>query len=248
METLDKLLEDLEQRASATGESNMTLTEESFDCPICQDRGYLVERRNGELVSSECKCAVRKRNMARIRRSGLSDLVNTYTLQRYQTPEQWQKDAKRKAEEYLSAPAGRWFVISGTPGSGKTHLCTAISVQMMKAGRDVRYMLWREEAPRIKALVNDRDEYDPEMDRLKTVDVLYIDDFLKGAKVSDGDINLAFELLNSRYNQKRPTIISGERDIEELLEIDEAIGSRVYERSKGFCIVTPPGKNWRLRG
>ncbi len=246
METLDKLLDSLE-RQSVTGVSTTTLTEESFKCPICQDRGYVVERRNGELVSWECKCAVRKRNMARIKRSGLATLAEMYTLQRYKTPEPWQQTAKKKAEEYLAAPAGRWFVISGTPGSGKTHLCTAIAVQMMQAGRDVRYMLWREEAPRIKALVNDRDEYDPEMEQLKTVDVLYIDDFLKGAKVSDGDINLAFELLNARYNRRRPTIISGERNIEELLEIDEAIGSRIYERSKGFCIVTPPGKNWRLR-
>ena len=205
-----------------------------------------MERRNGELVSWECECAVRKRNMARIRRSGLSTLAESYTLQRYQTPEPWQQNAKRKAEEYLAAPSGRWFVIAGTPGSGKTHLCTAIAVQMMRSGKDVHYMLWREEAPRIKALVNDRDEYDPELERLKTVDVLYIDDFLKG-KVTDGDINLAFELLNARYNRRRPTIISGERTIEQLLEIDEAVGSRIYERSKGFCIVTPPGKNWRLR-
>lgn len=231
---------------NGVGTSATTWMEPTFECPLCQDRGYTVERREGELVSRECPCSIRRRNLRRLEKSGLRELAGEYTLDRYQTPEPWQKTAKRKAEEYLSSGGRSWFVISGTPGSGKTHLCTAIAVQLMAAGRDTRYMLWREEAPRIKAFVNERDRYDPELEALKTVDVLYIDDFFKGS-VTDGDKNLAFELLNDRYNRQRPTILSGERTIEELLEIDEAIGSRIYERSKGFCIRTPAGRNWRLR-
>ena len=75
--------------------------------------------------------------------------------------------------------------------------------------------------------------------------MLYIDDFFKGS-VSDADINLAFELLNDRYNSKRMTILSSERSVEDILELDEAIGSRIYERSKGFY-ARLPAKNWRLR-
>ena len=63
---------------------------------------------------------------------------------------------------------------------------------------------------------------------------------------SDGDLNVAFELLNARYNARKRTIISGERTIGAIMDIDEAIGSRIYERSKnGYCFETSP-ENWRL--
>ena len=94
----------------------------------------------------------------------------------------------------------------------------------------------------------DQEEYNKRMWKLKTVSVLYIDDFLKcrGAP-SDSDINIAFELLNARYNNtKLTTIISTERSISEILGLDEALGSRIVERSKGYCIKAA-SENWRLR-
>ena len=107
-------------------------------------------------------------------------------------------------------------------------------------------MVWRKEAPRLKASVNDRDVYDKIMDDFEKSDVLYIDDFWKGT-VTDADINLAFELLNSRYNNRNKiTIISSEHDIEEMVEIDEAIGSRIYERARNHTIKTPKD-NFRLQ-
>ena len=116
----------------------------------------------------------------------------------------------------------------------------------MKANKEVRYFLWRDEAPKLKALVNDREEYERIIEQVKRVDVLYIDDFFKGT-VTPADINLAFEILNSRYNSdKLITIISTEMTIENILSLDEAVGSRIYERCKGFYIKTPKD-NWRLR-
>ena len=115
----------------------------------------------------------------------------------------------------------------------------------MERGQNCKYMLWRDEVRELKSLVNDNEAYIRKMNELKNIDVLYIDDFLKG-RPTDGDLNVAFELLNSRYNQRKRTIISGERSIEQVMDMDEAIGSRIYERSKhGYCFETP-GENWRL--
>ena len=76
--------------------------------------------------------------------------------------------------------------------------------------------------------------------------VLYIDDFLKGG-ASDADIRLAFEILNARYNDsKLKTIISSEMDLTAILNRDEALGGRIYERAKKN-VLRAPGKNWRLR-
>ncbi len=219
--------------------------EKYIDCPICKNKGYTAVIENGSLIMRECECMAQRRTMKRIIASGLKDLVEANTFDNYETPQTWHGIAKKTAMDFVINGAGKWFTISGAPGSGKTHLCVAIASELMKANKEVRYLLWREEAPRLKSLVNERDEYERRIEQIKRVDVLYIDDFLKG-NVTAADINLAFEILNARYNSKRTvTIISTERTIEDILEIDEAVGSRIYERSKGYYIKTP-AENWRL--
>lgn len=218
-----------------------------LDCPVCNNKGYVAFEKDGVFTLKECICMARRASLRRMKKSGLSGLLSLYTFSAYETPEPWQKTAKETAKRFVQEWAGQWFVITGAPGTGKTHLCTAIAAALMRQSKDVQYMLWRDEAPRLKALVNERDGYEPLMDEFKYADVLYIDDFFKG-DVTAADRHLAFELINARYIQPRKvTLISSEHSIEELLNIDEAIGSRIYERSKGFRIKTPK-QNWRLKG
>lgn len=181
----------------------------------------------------------------RIERSGLSDLLGKYTFDAFLTKNDKAAAIKTAAERYAVSEGGQWFVITGRPGSGKTHICTAIVGKLIDEGCDCRYMLWRDAVRELKALVNDADSYREKMDAYKRADVLYIDDFLKGT-VSDADMNVAFELLNFRYNQNKKTIISGERSIAEVLKLDEAVGSRIYERSKGY-LIQAAAENWRLQ-
>ena len=63
----------------------------------------------------------------------------------------------------------------------------------------------------------------------KTAQILYIDDLYKVGKAADGtsnptgaDVSLAFEIINHRYINHLPTIISTEKPPQELVEIDEA--------------------------
>lgn len=93
---------------------------------------------------------------------------------------------------------------------------------------------------KIKSLITEGEKYEHAVFKLKTVEVLYIDDLFKTGKDLNGkvqrpttaDINLAFEIINYRYNNKNlVTIISSERNIREIMEIDEAIGGRIFELS-----------------
>lgn len=216
-----------------------------INCPVCKNKGYVAIVSGTEVYTPECKCMGKRRSMQRLMKSGLGGLLDIYTFEKFEAPEKWQQTAKLKAEAFMEQDSG-WMIMCGKPGTGKTHLCTAASMGLMEKYSDMRYVIWRETAPRLKACINDREEYEALITPLKRVPVLYIDDFFKG-NVTEGDINLAFELLNGRYvNPALRTLISTEKSLEQLLEIDEAIGSRIYERSKGFVIKTG-ATNWRLR-
>lgn len=256
---MEEYIQRLFAKAPAVTPSNLPLTAQKIeainsapgemlgdDCPICKNKGYVaVETENG-IACRECECMTNRRNSRRLAASGLEDMVSEYSLDKYLTPNQWQIRAKELALAYLDEPDGKWFMVSGTPGTGKTHLCSAICAELMRKSKDAKYMLWRDEAPRLKGLVNERAEYDALISVIKKADVLYIDDFFKGT-VTAADVNLAFEIINARYNARRKkTIISSEKDINDIIQIDEALGSRIYERSKGYCIKTP-SQNWRLK-
>ena len=252
---------DLEERgkqnAEAMNREPGKLT--GIDCPICLNKGYIYRAdEQGRLVAGECSCMVQRRSAKRLEKSGLSDMVQRYTFEAWEVKERWQQQVKDLALQYTEEQKG-WFLVTGNPGSGKTHLCTAICRELLHLGYDTRYMLWRDVAVEAKAVVTCDEDYQRIVGPLKSVRVLFIDDLFKSGKEdrdgrrvpkmpSVGDVNLAFEILNNRYNDSRKlTIISTERSIDDLLNIDEALGSRIYERSKRFYLDFSDKPNWRLR-
>ncbi|MBE6908555.1 MAG: hypothetical protein E7474_02960 [Ruminococcaceae bacterium] len=221
-----------------------------YDCPKCLNRGIMWGvRENDEVYTCECECMVQRRNLERLKRSGLEDAVKRYTFDSWKTPDRWQEKAKTLAQQYARERQG-WFITYGHVGSGKTHLCTAICAELLNVGMDTLYMLWRDVAVQAKAAIMDDEAYTKIVSPLKRVKVLYIDDLFKvgkGKPPTEGDVNLAFEIINNRYNDSsKLTIISTELSMEDLLDIDEAVGSRIYERSKGFRLSFEKKPNWRL--
>ena len=222
-----------------------------YDCPECLNRGYtVVIDGDGRRRMRECRCMARRRSEQIAARSGLSDLLGRCTLENFKTPESWQEKLLSLAQKWAYNPSG-WLYLAGTPGTGKTHLCAALCAKLMGQGMECRYMLWRDVSVRAKAAVNDSDEYRRIVEPLKRVRVLYIDDLFKigkGKQPTTGDVNLAFEVLNARYNDStRITLLSSELTMDQILAVDEAVGSRIYERSKGWYFDLTGRQNWRLR-
>ena len=233
--------------------------EDGYNCPICKNKGWIVKRveENGSFyqVCVDCTCVEIRNNILRMRRSGLKDIIKDYTFDKFEDTEPWQKAIKKAAMEYAKHPDG-WFFLGGQSGSGKTHLCTAICREFLLAGKSVRYMLWRDDIVKIKGAVTDSAEYCKLIDTFKRVDVLYIDDLFKTGKAADNsfqkptgaDINVAFEIINYRYNNPALlTIISSELTEDELIDIDEAIGGRIYERARAFTIGKSRDRNYRIK-
>lgn len=233
---------------------------DGYDCKICRNKGDIWvadkdDRGQWSHFSRTCKCVEIRNNIKRMKRSGLKDIIADYTFDKFEATEPWQKAIKEAAMAYAKAPEG-WFFLGGQSGAGKTHLCTAICRELLLSGKSVHYMLWRDEVAKIKAASMDAETLAPIMHRLKTVEVLYIDDLFKTGKAPDGsvqrptgaDVARAFEIINQRYcNPSLLTIISSEWSEVELLDIDEATAGRIYERAKTFSIAKDRARNYRIR-
>lgn len=246
-------------------EGNLHLTD-GYNCALCKNRGMIAKLEHNAIygygieVLAKCKCHKARNALARLNRSGLGNVVQKYTFDNYQTPEEWHRQIKEAALRFCEGKASCLF-IGGQSGAGKTHICTAITVHFIRQGKESLYMVWPEELPKIQAVVNDPAAYEVKMNELKNADVLYIDDLFKHGKDECGrvkdptaaEVHRAFEIINARYNNpERITIISSERTLLELHEIDAAIAGRIAEMSKekGFCFNLRPDdkKNWRMQG
>ena len=222
------------------------------NCPKCKNKGVIYYEKDGYEYSRECECMRIRRSYQRIEKSGMKDILTKYTFPTYNVESEWQKDIKTKAEKFAKNPE-KCIYIGGQVGIGKTHLCTAIVGQLIKRGSEARYMKWRDDVVAIKQNANS-DEYNRLIEPFKSVKVLYIDDLFKvkkGEQPTPADVNIAFEIINYRYlNEGLITVISSEKTGKELIEIDEAVGSRIVEMS-GYYFINighDTKKNYRLRG
>ena len=246
-------------------EGNLHL-QDGYNCSICKNKGYIAKAEKTEFgywteIKYFCECQSVRKTIRHMEKSGLKSLIGKYTMKNYTTTEDWQRNVYDKADDFvkqrLEKTGDNWFYIGGASGSGKTHICTAICREFLLKGLAVRYMLWRDDAVKLKANLTEFAEYNKLMNELKHVDVLYIDDLFKSGyagengkqKPTAADINLAFELLNYRYNNPELiTILSSECTTSDLLAIDEAIGGRIAERAGRFMInlASDGKKNYRV--
>ncbi len=225
-------------------------------CHKCNDRGFIYLNPN---MVRPCECKA-QRDAERMRAaSGLSASQRGQTFASFAVKHAWQHTMKQRALAFCQE-ADQWFFAGGQVGCGKTHLCTAILNERMAGGKRARYMVWPDEADAIKG---NAEGFLQTLEKLMEVPVLYIDDFLKSARErlpgqggayrkrppTAGELNAAFKLINHRYNRPdRQTILSSEHTLADILEFDEGLGSRIYQRCKAYRLEIAPdeGKNLRL--
>lgn len=234
-------------------ESGKLNLKDGYNCDICKNKGYIAGiDETGYEYHKLCKCNRLRAVLRRAKESGLGDILKQNTFDNYKAVEDWQKRIKEKALNFCKDHSAKWFYIGGQVGCGKTMICTAIAAHYIKSEKDVKYMLWSEDAKKLKALVNDKD-YGEAIKIFKNVEVLYIDDFLKTKKnesPTSADINLAFEIINHRLlNEDLITIISSEKLLDDLIDYDEATMSRIYQLTGAYKIniKSDRNKNMRLR-
>ncbi|MCR4578013.1 MAG: ATP-binding protein [Clostridiales bacterium] len=231
--------------------------QDGYDCPLCMNRGYFqeVDDSTGNLYTPvrPCKCMKVREILARIRQSGHVHALKTRTFESFDAKEDWQKQMLATAKGYAEGWNGKnWLLLCGQPGCGKTHLCTAVCGELLKRGVAVEFALLRDEMTRLKrAMTEEGDAFERQLKRLRECEALYLDDLfkpVKGTEPSPADVKLTFDIINHRYENELPTILSGELSLNQMLELDEAASSRIAEmaRAHRLYIGSAPGRNKRL--
>jgi DNA replication protein DnaC len=224
-------------------------------CAICEDTGWIRHEEGNYTSVEKCSCLIAKESILRIKHSGLSHILDSWTLESFQEKTDWQIRMKETAVRYIKAieeGLKPWLFVGGAVGSGKSHICTAVCGELLKK-HAVRYFQWQTDARRLKGIANDPEAYDEQLYRFLNVEILYIDDLLKTKNTgtlnpTDADVKVAFELLNGRYAGNKPVIITSEWLLSELVDADEGTFSRVYEKAKGFRVEVKreAGRNQRM--
>lgn len=228
------------------------MTQGSYNCKKCKDTGviYNVETNTAKI----CECQEKVRYQRMLESSGISEQFLKIGFKEFETKTDFQRVAKTEAINYVKGfeqiekERNNSIAFLGNCGAGKTHLSIAIANNLMAKNIGVLYMPYREVITRIKQVITDEIDYAKAINKYKTARVLLIDDFAKG-KTTESDVNIMFEIINFRYLNRKPIILSSELLQDDLLDFDEAVGSRLIEMAKGR-ILEAKGieNNYRING
>ncbi len=209
----------------------------------------ILTEENGTTYSKYCTCVKKKMSQERFEKTEIANKIN-YTFKDYKANEEWQKNILKQAIDYVKHFEDNWFYIGGQIGAGKTHICTAILRNIGEISNiSYIYIKCDEELEKLKQLTYDNsEEYGNVMYRLKNTGLLFIDDFFRKPP-TEVDKAKMFDIINFRYLNNKPCIFSSEKSLPEILNIDEAIGSRIFEMAKKFNVEIGKDmkKNYRLK-
>lgn len=215
------------------------IEKEVFNCQKCEDKGYTFNN-EGEVVWCECK--LKKDAEERLSKSGLAHRIRENTFKNYKQDDPQRIEAVNYCLEYLSnfkefKPS---IVLMGEVGAGKTHLAIATANKLLSE-YSVKYVPY-EDIRDLRLRMNDKEYYNSKINSFREVSVLFIDDLFKGLE-KDVDIarfktelDITYQIINYRYNNKKPMIITTELNVNRMMQIDGALASRILEMSKGYWI------------
>lgn len=219
---------------------NCSPTLQTYECEICKDTEFIFTDTN---TVKPCECKQAKYYKRLYENSGISKAFRNKTFENYITAGKPKtiKNSKQVAQKYVKEFTGEQSIaLLGQVGSGKTHLCIAIANELLKKNVGVLYMQYREAITALKQAICDDETYQRELRKYQGAKLLYIDDLFKGmlkqGQVNDSEMRIMFEIINYRYLNNSPIMVSSEYGIEKLLGFDEAVGSRIIEMCKGYIV------------
>lgn len=258
MQAMNEALFEIQQRMkrlSQEEKSAVSIDEKKYQCRKCKDEeGYIVRNDNGIEVWKFCECRDKKRIQRLMKASQITDEFKKKSFSNFRCEGRPAliQDAYETVVEYWEAipeikdSRKNSIALLGIPGCGKTHLLMAVSNNLLDNGHGVLYFPWVEGFNDLKA---DFDLAEEKIRRMQSVEFLFIDDLFKGRKEpTDYQREQLFAVVNYRYLNNKPILISSEWDFDQICRFDMGVGSRLYEMCKDFAVQIKGGKelNYRL--
>jgi DNA replication protein DnaC len=168
-----------------------------------------------------------------LQRSGIPKRFQERTLEGYEITNEGQRKAHRICTWFVETwheriQQGTCLIFSGMPGTGKTHLATAIANDIIRKGYSAYFSTIGDAIRSIQATY-DRDSTIPTsqaIDALVAPSLLILDE-IQIQTGSDHDRRLMFDIINKRYENVRSTIVMSNLAPEPLKEY---LGDRVLDR------------------
>jgi DNA replication protein DnaC len=213
-------------------------------CKRCDGMGMrVVVRPNGQRLAEECECRHTRKLTYAFGRCKIPPKYEGATLESYDTRfpgahaslQMAQVIAKRFADDYPAPTPGRGLMFSGSSGLGKTHLAVGIlKVMVLEKGYDGLFCYYQQ------LLKDIQNSWNPltstsELQVLEPVlnaEVLVLDD-LGSVKPTDWVWDMVSMVLNTRYNQKRMTIVTSNfENLPAGAQKDQTLGDRIGDRMR----------------
>lgn len=200
-----------------------------WDCPICEDRGYLSD---GTL----CSCYQQERMQNIMAQSGMSAAMQQYRfdnfyLDGFDKPEDIQKKlewCQQFAHQIVAGTCKDCLFMRGDVGRGKTHLSSAIANVVLSGGKTVIYKRAADLFDMIRQYKYEEgtDRWHEVLEQLIGCDLLVIDD-LGAERTTDFVTEQLVLLLEERNYRNKPWIINSNL---KLSQIQDTYNTRVSDR------------------
>lgn len=139
-------------------------------------------------------------------------------------------DAAVKYADGFADNQGEGLILTGTVGTGKTHLAAAITNHIIKTFNIPVMFITSIE---LFGLLRDFDSHAETLREIKSAPLLVIDDLGK-EKITDWNREKLFEIINARYENFLPVVITTNCVPQELeTKLGDAIFSRICEMCTG---------------
>lgn len=191
------------------------------------------------------------------RNAGMPEKFKRRTFETYQvkeTNESAFKTCKAYAERFdeLVKREQNGMALIGPIGTGKTHLAASIANALLQTGKRVICMPSVDMLAKIRATFKDDGNDDEIMNDLKTVDLLIIDDLGK-EKATEWTSQTLYSIINARYENELPIIITTNYPLKNLVDRmtpngsqDSITATAAVDRLFETCIEVPMlGPSWR---
>lgn len=202
-------------------------------CPACGAEADARER-------AESQARERKETLAawqrRIGESGIPERFRDRTLKSFVVDNEGQRRALDFANGYADSfdqalATGRSVLFIGKPGTGKTHLAVGVGLRIMyHDSRSVLFTTVMRAIRRVKDTWN-RENTESETQAIAALvfpNLLILDEV--GVQFgSDTEKLILFDVLNERYERRRPTLLLSNLALD---EVKVYLGERVFDRMR----------------